>query len=684
MTKAKMEFSLKLPGTPAAQNNLCVTPPSWPPPLDWIVSLDRDGNSRSEWGAPIWDFTAWAGYSFKLHFAKTPRRRGSKLGQQNQHLLRMCATWLIWGPQGNMSWRTLRTRFGVLRRVVLLCEHSGIVASDLVRFPRVQRLIIDVVAGKEERKVLLVIFDRLYRARESLGFVLVDEAGIRRLAEEFAAANHDDIEQTAYIPSRIWTYQVTRLRECLDDFLAHRQAVENCFDFCLAAYVKNYGSLAAAVATRRNGTGINPFTDPGHKTGKRTGREYHGRFEDTAKRFGVDVLFRKWAETAGGVLNITQFSTYLSLVQHAGLAYIGNFTLQRSAEFADLRSDCLIWEEDPSFGRIPTICGETTKTDPDSDARWPTSPSVDVAVEALTLVAGMRVRCALESAEAGWTEYDVSNPFLYTHAYEPWSTSQGEKPYSVRPNLARYTAVVERFPRLFDPEKLRITQEDLNTARLFTPNLDKAGSFAVGKIWPLAYHQLRRTGAINMFASGILSDSSIQVIMKHLTLLQTRYYGRNFSRLRLNQEWEDMTVAARYEVMAKQMESITEERYVSPYGEERKQQIVLDLIGEKDFERLDKEGIKGNVSFRAIRLGGCTNREHCEYGGIESISRCTGGDGDKPCPQVIYDKRKRPSAERQLESVVKKLNNAEADSPRAQALQAEAQGLRNFLHDTRE
>lgn len=678
-----MEFSLKLPGTPAAQNNLCASPPSWPPPLDWIVSLHRNGTPLSEWGAPMWDFTAWAGYSFQLYFAKTPRKRNSKLSPQNQYLLRMCATWLIWGPQGKISWKTLRTRFNLVRRVVLLCEQNGIVASDLVRFPRVQRLIIDAVTCKEDRKVLLVVFDRLYRGREPLGFVLLDEAGIRRLAEEFSASDYDDIEQTAYIPSRIWTYQVTRLRECLDDFLAHRQEVEDCFNFCLAAYVKNYGSLAAAVTTKRNAPGVNPFANPGHKTGKRTGREYHGRFEDTAKRFGVNLLFRKWAETPGGALHITQFSTYLSLVQYAGLAYIGNFTLQRSAEFSGLRSDCLLWEEDASFGRIPTICGETTKTAPDSDARWPTSPSVEVAVEALTAVAGMRIRCGLELPDAGCTEYDARNPFLYGHAYEPWST-KGAKPYSVRPSLACYADVVRRFPRLFDLEKLRITQEDLDTARLFTPNLDKAGSFVVGKIWPLTYHQLRRTGAVNMFASGILSDSSIQVIMKHLTVLQTRYYGKNFSRLRFNQEWEDLTVSARYEVMAKQIEAITEERYVSPYGEERKRQIVLDLIGEKDCEQLAKEGIKGNVSFRAIRLGGCTNREHCEYGGIESISRCTGSDGGKPCPQVIYDKKKRPSAERQLEGIKKKLNNAEADSPRAQALHAEAQGLRNFLNDTRE
>ncbi|SDC49646.1 hypothetical protein [Paraburkholderia lycopersici] len=675
------EFSFKPTGFPISQSDFCFQPPSWPPPQDWIVTLDSDGNPRSKWGEPVWDFSSMAGTSLKLNFARVQRTRDSELGPENQYILKMCMTWLIWGPQGYTSWETLRACFGQIRRLILLCEQNGIVASDLFRFPRVSRLIGEVVRGKEHKKNMLIMLDRLYHARETLGFVVVGEAGMRSLSEEYSAADVDDVEQTAYIPSRIWTYQVTRLRECLDDFLAHRQAVEACFNFCVDAYVNNYGSLSIAVSERESKSRFSPFQAPTRNFGKEAGPKFLGPFEETAKRFGIDILFRKWTTTSASI-NINQFSKYFSLIQYVGLAYIGNFTLQRSAEFATLRSDCLVVEEDPIFGKMSTICGETTKTDPDSDARWPTSRSVGVAVEALTLVARMRTRCAFASSASNCSDDDVENPFLLNRAHEPWSSSVVKVQYSVRPTLLRYKKVIEKFPLLFDHEKIRITQEDLDIARRFTPNLKKSGSFSVGKIWPLAYHQLRRTGAINMFASGILSDSSIQVIMKHATVLQTRYYGKHFSRLRFNQEWEGITVAARYEVMARQMKTITEERYVSPYGEERKQQIALDLMAEKDFDHLVKEAAKGNVPFRAIRLGGCTNREHCEYGGIESISRCSGGDGHKPCTQVLYDKRKRPSAERQLESVQKKLNNAEAGSPRAEALQAEAQGLRNFLHDT--
>jgi hypothetical protein len=242
-----------------------------------------------------------------------------------------------------------------------------------------------------------------------------------------------------------------------------------------------------------------------------------------------------------------------------------------------------------------------------------------------------------------------------------------------------YQSVLARFPRLFDPEHLKITEDDLTTARKFTPNLDKGGRFRVGEPWPLAYHQLRRTGAINMFASGLLSDTSIQVIMKHLTLGQTRYYGTNYSRLRFNEEFETATVEARYEVLGRQIEALVQDRYVSPLGEQRKQEIVVNLIGAKDFKTLVKAGRKGEVSFRETRLGGCAKKGHCDYGGIESVARCAGGDGDKPCRDALYDIAKQPSIERQLEGVERRLAETQPGSPRSRALEAEANGLRNYL-----
>lgn len=681
MSVSVYELALKLSSAPITPDSACYRPPYWPPPDDWIVSEDAQGYPLSRWGDDYWDFSAWAGRSFKLHFAGGQHVRSAPLSPENQYVMRILATWIVWAPRGAKSWTYLKTSFNHIRRVVALCDRKDILASNLSQFPIVLDQVSRLYTRARLKKQVLVILDRLLRAKEQIGFTLIDEAGIGRLSKSFAENGADEVEQTAYIPPRIWTYQILRLRKCLDDFLEHRQQLEDCFNFCVDAYVHNFGTLEAALTTKGRPDSYLPFTAQKSKgAGERSGRQYHGRFELTAQRFGIDALLREWVGSPKKEsIDIRSLSAYLTLVQSAGLAYIINFTLQRKEEAAEARLDCLIWDVDPVLGRIPIIRGDTTKTDPDSDARWPTSPSVEVAVSAMTSIAKLRMRCALSNPRLYCSDFDKANPYLYVATFEPWVCSPTWHPNLTRKNVQHYQILAQRYPRLFAPEELKITEEDLVIARMFTPNLDKGGKFKVGETWPLAYHQLRRTTAVNMFASGLLSDSSIQVIMKHLTLLQTRYYGQNFSRLRFNEECEGVTVAARYEVLAKQIESIVQDRYVSPLGDQRKYEIVVNLIGEKDFNALVKASRNGEVSFRETRLGGCTKRGHCDYGGIESVARCAGGDGDRPCRDAIYDRKKQPAVEQQLARIERRIEEAHAGSPRQQALQAEANGLRNYL-----
>ncbi len=681
MSASGYDLVLKLTSAPITPESACYRPPYWPPPNDWIVSEDAQGSPLSRWGDNYWDFSVWAGRSFKLRFAGGRHGRSApSLSPENQHIMRLLATWIIWGPRGARSWGYVKSCFNHIRRLVVLCDREGILASNLVQFPRVLEKVSGLFPLAGQKRHVLIILDRLLRAKDQIGFSLLDEVGISRLSRAFVEDGEDEVVQTAYIPPRIWTYQVLRLRKCLDDFLEYRQRVEDCFNFCANAYAHNFGSLEAALAAKARPDTYLPFTAQKQGAGMRTGRQYHGRFELTAQRFGIYALLQEWVRPPKKeTIDIRSFGAYLTLVQSVGLAYIINFTLQRKEEAAESRSDCLLWDPDPVLGRIPVIRGETTKTDPDSDARWPTSPSVEVAVNAMTSIARLRTRCAASHPGVYCSDYDKANPYLYCAAFEPWACSPGRKLHSTRKNVQNYQFLIQRYPRLFDQEVMRITEDDLVTARMFTPNLDKSGKFKIGETWPLAYHQLRRTVAINMFASGLLSDSSIQVIMKHLTLLQTRYYGRNYSRVRFNEECEGVTVAARYEVLAKQIEVLVEDRYVSPLGEQRKQEIVVNLIGNKDFNALVKASRNGEVSFRETRLGGCTKRGHCDYGGIESVARCAGGDGDRPCRDAIYDRKRQPSVELRLESIERQIEEAQPGSPRQRALQTEARSLRNYL-----
>ncbi|MGB9985427.1 MULTISPECIES: hypothetical protein [unclassified Herbaspirillum] len=583
---------------------------------------------------------------------------------------------------------TLKNDFGILRRLVVLCEKNTIRVRDLSRFPLIINTIPTIAATELQRERLILILDRLLQSKDQLGFHILDGRGIAKLAELFATSNSksedEDSEQVAYIPPRIYLYTLNRQRECIDDFLANKGKIAKCFQFCLDSYIHNYGTLKDAIEKPKRIP--LPFSYPGQRYYERALRTgtYQGSFRETARKFEIEELLEKWisSDSEQETLTVNMFSSYLSLINSVCLPYLGAFTFQRKEEIGSLRADCLIWEQDPIVGPIPLICGETTKTDPDSDARWPTSPHVVVAVEAAKAVAHMRLTCVLDKASKSAKSY-LSNPHLFFHPTEPWSASRNKGKISeARNTVEPYADVVNQYKKLFDREVLRITEADLTLAKMFTPNLHKKGAFAIGKIWPLSYHQLRRTGGINMFASGLVSDTSVQVILKHLTIFQTRYYGKHFSSARINQSRQQMVVSAAYLVLAKQIQASVEARYISASGAETEQDKDVHLIYKNDYKKLEAAARKGEVAFRSTTLGGCTKRSECDYGGIESIARCVGGDGKKPCESAKLDQAKRAFVIPLLASFEDQVKEVAPDTKRHKALQMEINGLRTYLELT--
>jgi hypothetical protein len=182
-----------------------------------------------------------------------------------------------------------------------------------------------------------------------------------------------------------------------------------------------------------------------------------------------------------------------------------------------------------------------------------------------------------------------------------------------------------------------------------------------------------------MFSSGLLSDSSMQVQMKHASRLMPLYYGRGYTKLHLNEEVETVIVAAMYETMAHTLQSAMSDRFVSPLGEQRKESILVNLVGDKDVQALAAAARRGRTSFREIRLGACTKRESCSYGGVESVARCAGGDGSGPCADALFDRSKARDVEKELLRLDRELAGVTADSPRHKAMLAERNGLENFL-----
>lgn len=627
-------------------------PPSWPPPKDWVCIEDKDGKAVARYGDHQWNFWPWAGKNVTVNFGDGPKlnARSHSIDPSNAELLRRLVTWWGWGPRGVRSVHSLLIFFNPIRKIIALCSENNVLASELSRYPVLIEKAAQTISPSNYEKIVAEL-ERLRDAKDFLGFELLDEAGIRLL--KAAQPNHQ-VAQTEYIAPRIWTYVVRRVKECVDDYLAEREKIEACFAFYVSLYEQSGVSEHQARTTR-------------------------GSFADVVQRFGFKKLLERWGILTTGNTSINSFSSYLRLVQVAALADIVAFTLMRIDEAAGIRKDCLVWHDDPVYGRIPLIQAETTKTDRDEKALWVTSPSIEAAVCVLTSIAKLRLSCL-----GRWSE--DSNPYLITHAAEPWCRWSRMARLGLRPTVLSLREFTKHYPKVFDIEQLTITPDDLRIAKIVSPTLDSE-LFQVGKPWPLAWHQFRRTGAVNMFASGEISDSTIQLQMKHLTRLMPLYYGRGNSALHLNDSARVALVNAQYETMARQLAEVHTSRFVSPHGDEHKSKLLasanagepVSLITEGDLKHYEKAARKHLINFRQTALGGCMKNGQCDGDCISSVGDCAGADGKSPCAHVLFDRNRMAANQIRLDGVSKQLEATPSDTPRYRALEQEKRGLENYF-----
>ena len=648
-------------------------PQTWPPSNDFPVVIDAYGNVVSRYGDVRWDLSPWSEQTLTIYFGDGPGQ-GKRVSPQNAAFLRQIVTWWLWGEAAIRSAKALVYKFETIKPLFVACTDAGILVTDLNRYPKVIEKLADYYKQRANR--LIDCLHSLFIARQSLGFSILDESGIKLLSSALPAA---DSTQTAYIPSRIWSYQLSRLRECLDDFLIHQDKIESIYEFCLSTHAQNAGgSLSDAFGGLRDNS---PFRKSRVRGKRKSGMAFYGPFPEVAKDFGISDLLDRWVNLTD-LAGINALSKYLTLISNVGLAYLLNFSLMRVDEGAKLRADCYEVERDPLGDDIHTLKGITTKTIEDNDARWIVSPTAELAVKAMKAVAFLRLKAAKENPHIRLSKEDIENPVLQSLPHEPWSSkaprSQPTKKYK---KIRSYRDIWNIWPKLFDANELTITESDLELASRMTFGLDSE-KFAVGKVWPLAWHQLRRTGAVNMLASGLVTEAALQYQLKHDSRVTSQYYGKNYYRLKepLSGEARGYYLREMYQSMVREFKALQSDQYVSPHGEKRKQQILAE-ISEKDHDQLLKAAQAGRISYRQTFLGGCANSgPPCPLGGISNISSCMGFGGNSACPSVLLHKAKLPLIKQLNTAVALQLKGVESDSPLHESLQAQLESAERAIH----
>lgn len=656
--------------TPEAEN---FKPESWPPKPDFPVIIDAYDNVVSRYGDVRWDLSPWVGHTLSMHFGDGPGQ-GKHISSENAQILRQIVAWWLWKEGVIRSAKALVYRFETIKPLFVACSDAGILVTELYKYPKVIESIVNYYKKRASR--LIDSLHSLLVAKERLGFLILDEKGIALLNSLLSC---DESTQTAYIPTRIWSYQILRLRECLDDFLMHQDKIESCYRFCLSAYTRNAGgNLSDAFG----GLEVNAPFRKSRVQGKRTsGKVFYGSFLNTAKEFGICDLLNRWVELTESK-GIRAISTYLSLVSNVGLAYILNFSLMRIEEGSKLRADCHEIERDQLGDDVHMLKGVTTKTIEDTDARWIVSPTAELAVNAMKAVAMLQLQAAKENPFVTLSREDIENPILQSVPHEPWSAKAPKsQPIKKYKKIRSYSDISNLWPKLFDDKEMIITESDLELANRMTYGLDPE-KFAVGKVWPLAWHQLRRTGAVNMLASGLVTESALQYQLKHASRAMSQYYGKNYYRLKepLSDETRAYYLREMYRSMVREFQGLQSDQYISPHGEKRKQQILSE-ISDKDHNQLLSAAKLGRLNYRQTFLGGCANSgPPCPLGGISNISSCMGFGSHNPCTSAILDCSKLPIIKKLRELILSQLQNVDTESLQHESLLAQLESAERAIN----
>lgn len=662
-------LQLKAPLPQITPDSPLYRPPSFPPPNDWPVSLDGRGNSFSVYSDNYWDFSGLGFYGFNFDH--------HNLSQENLALVKKALFFVMYHPRlfpGKIG--SCRGYFLTLVRIAKFCDQQGILIQDIHKFPEVFPFLTDALLDKKSHNRITQLHN-LYLYREELGFTIANERLLRLLTRK---ATHHVPVQHPYIPSRIWNYQINRLNEVLDDFIKHQKSIKEAFNWLHQAYLHNLKSAPEKYKS--------PFTDKHLHRSRRILHE--GSFDDFIDEHGLLDLFNRWLcpDSRKFESNYTamSFSKYLTFIRDTSVMFILNFSLQRKSEATSLRSDCFHIEKDKNLGNIGIISGETTKTHNDSDARWVVPELVKKAVDAASEIARLRISALPE--EVNLSKEDGENPYLLFPSTELWSTyaNRVRKISDLHGRVISqrsldYSSLLRPGIKLFDDNEIRITEDDAREALSLTPNLNELKWFKIGYPWHFTAHQARRTIAVNMFASDVVSTPSIQYQMKHLTRQMTLYYGRHHTKLHLNSEAERALILEYYNSAYNRLVDVVDDNFdnVKPHGKILGLDFIIKLVDTTEESKLKKLIRDGQVGIRQTLLGFCLKTGPCGYGGIESISKCAVGDGGGVCAHAIFRRKNKDKLIKLKASHENELSKLPKNSMRASAIKQEIHAIEVYL-----
>ena len=515
-----------------------------------------------------------------------------------------------------------------MNRLAHICDKQStpgkkpILLSEISRFPNLIPCFAQCF-GKQWHKEVATVH-KLLNYKDSVGFTLFTSDQLSSLIGLLSVNPAYKPSQHPVIPPRIWKYQVERLEQCLNDYLIISPELQALVKCITDARKHNQSIVDAKVKCRRKkftrnveNNLVNPFAAYSKLEGS---VKFKCSFKEMLIDFGILKYVQRYENVSD---NITQqhLNTIIFGFQSAAMAYIQFFSMQRRSEALSMRVDCLQSEKDERFGSIYLLVGETTKTIEDDDARWVVPKRITLALDVLTHISKILYQFVPKHLKC----HDRSVP-LWINSFLP--SNGGSQPAG----LTRRTHY-SHFSNLFEKDSMRINQADFEFAKAITNDLENRPEYQVDKIWHWTSHQCRRTLIVYMLSSGKVKLASVQYLAKHLYSHMAQYYGRNYTKIVVNSSVENELIVESYLAKAKKVQEIhnRESKVVFPH----KTSKAFDKISSQEETLLIASFKNGEIGCRPTLLGFCLKSGYCEYGGIESITKCMGADGGGICAEAV-------------------------------------------------
>jgi hypothetical protein len=572
------------------------------PSDDFVISRDHLGDVISLYSYGRWDFSTYTrptqrdkAITFPIAVDETHKRFVADL------------KWLtfifLYHKKGKKRGAagTLLGRYRLLMAAYTYGLEFGISVCELFESPEVLKDFFYTLSKSRKKQLLSTIRSLSSMAADDLGFTPVSIKS-NHIAKLKPGESLNLIRQTAVIPERIYAHCTMDLSNKIIEF--NEVSGKIC---CFLNECISIDGYAKSKTTQRS-MGLSKST-------------FVHDFRQAAEVFGLANYFDK-----NTVKSLSNFCHHLMLIQFQCKSLIHIYSGMRDEEVLSMKFGCLETVKVKANDVIRLI-GVTTKLEKGEErlTYWITCAEVIPAIEAAQAICGM-------VSSANNISADKMHLFL-TPSHLPFSQR-----HHGLVKLTEMDFVVSNLKHHFYNDETFVGSSYIITAEDhaflkdidFSRAWDTEADLEVGKPWPFATHQFRRSLAVYCLSSRLVSLTSLKRQLKHLSMAMTLYYVKgnlaHIGMFNLEQDFKEEVLALKETVSALDYINLAlgERRLAGTHGAYIEKNIKL--LGEEAIlifrEETAKRANRGELHFTNTHMGGCVSSSACGKPLLNPLSSC--------------------------------------------------------------